>query len=123
MKIEVYKVSVSLRSIIHSYQHVCFILSLRCIWFPSPYGVLFILIRIRGIVLGYDGSNIVSVSLRSIIHSYNTVRNSLKKLLNMRVSVSLRSIIHSYDILEKSKHKLKDRVSVSLRSIIHSYDG
>ena len=36
--------------------------------FPSPYGVLFILIQLNKIY-GKDAS-IVSVSLRSIIHSY-----------------------------------------------------
>ena len=64
----------------------------------------------------------VSVSLRSIIHSYGVSYKEYNNLIGMIVSVSLRSIIHSY---------LKNNfclgvivmiyVSVSLRSIIHSY--
>ena len=68
-----YKVSVSLRSIIHSYNRsdendVKY-------WkngFPSPYGVSFILIYIN---IDVNTSEvIVSVSLRSIIHSYEVKR-------------------------------------------------
>ena len=63
-------VSVSLRSIIHSYdKHVC---------------------RHR------DCCDKVSVSLRSIIHSYVSKARNVFNLLYSEVSVSLRSIIHSY---------------------------
>ena len=87
-------VSVSLRSIIHSY--------------------------LMNIQIKYvrEKKNQVSVSLRSIIHSYQ--HYYLYYICLLRVSVSLRSIIHSYSftnvlvIFEIS-------VSVSLRSIIHSY--
>ena len=84
--------------------------------FPSPYGVSFILINmLKGLVkvgLGfrllteyhsflwqwkaYLGSGlVVSVSLRSIIHSYLS-SIGVMELSRLRVSVSLRSIIHSY---------------------------
>ena len=41
---------------------------------------------------------IVSVSLRSIIHSYTNLDYSLILGVSFKVSVSLRSIIHSYPI-------------------------
>ena len=87
-------VSVSLRSIIHSYYiienqwkawiqklfpspyGVSFILIrliifLKCLvlQFPSPYGVSFILIKLQGRIISVADKG-VSVSLRSIIHSY-----------------------------------------------------
>ena len=68
-------VSVSLRSIIHSYdKHVC---------------------RHR------DCCDKVSVSLRSIIHSYVSKARNVFNLLYSEVSVSLRSIIHSYPMVKK----------------------
>ena len=115
--------------------------------FPSPYGVSFILIiSIAIVVYIFLIKKWVSVSLRSIIHSYfikdikevteyiqfpspygvSFILIQWYKALYPRkiykVSVSLRSIIHSYgrwcinDI-----HQYTDSVSVSLRSIIHSY--
>ena len=38
--------------------------------FPSPYGVIFILTRLNKIIGGIKNVRKVSVSLRSIIHSY-----------------------------------------------------
>ena len=86
--------------------------------FPSPYGVSFILICNAGkdtkIQFRY-----VSVSLRSIIHSYFSNKFSYFSSC-FHVSVSLRSIIHSY-LNNKGVRNTKKIVSVSLRSIIHSY--
>ena len=66
---EEFVVSVSLRSIIHSYFLITGrVLKTDEIEFPSPYGVSFILIQKFDI--GCKDKNIVSVSLRSIIHSY-----------------------------------------------------
>ena len=63
--------------------------------FPSPYGVSFILI----LAIAMDELNAityqVSVSLRSIVHSYSYIKLSLDNSFNS-VSVSLRSIVHSY---------------------------
>ena len=62
--------------------------------FPSPCGVLFILIlRLKGDT--EKNSKGVSVSLRSIIHSYGKLWK-FKLYGDYEVSVSLRSIIHSY---------------------------
>ena len=63
----------------------------------------------------------VSVSLRSIIHSYLKDIKMIQKDNNLVVSVSLRSIIHSYPILLALDTIEYIVVSVSLRSIIHSY--
>ena len=40
----------------------------------------------------------VSISLRSIIHSYNLTCVFIDQLNKFQVSVSLRSIIHSYSL-------------------------
>ena len=61
--------------------------------FPSPYGVLFILIDDIA-KFCKEKNTLVSVSLRSIIHSYGVTKSMIGS--NSRVSVSLRSIIHSY---------------------------
>ena len=61
----------------------------------------------------------VSVSLRSIIHSYGLIRSELLKVnpeFPSPYGVSFILIEYIYKI-----KSLKDRVSVSLRSIIHSY--
>ena len=88
--------------------------------FPSPYGVSFILI-LKKRKEWIDDIN-VSVSLRSIIHSYIGF-SPLNLPHPPTVSVSLRSIIHSYlRIPEKFTKGTKFQVSVSLRSIIHSYE-
>ena len=65
-------VSVSLRSIIHSYAGVDMVQARILGKFPSPYGVSFILINQ---IIYYEHNNYhqVSVSLRSIIHSYQFV--------------------------------------------------
>ena len=64
--------------------------------FPSPYGVSFILILKSKVILMIYVSIIVSVSLRSIIHSYAFKTILLLFIKFSIVSVSLRSIIHSY---------------------------
>ena len=62
--------------------------------FPSPYGVSFILmLYLRSII---RTSMIVSVSLRSIVHSYTTQTQGYANYNITQVSVSLRSIVHSY---------------------------
>ena len=69
----------------------------------------------------YEGPFQVSVSLRSYIHSYKSVKMCNRSLICGFVSVSLRSYIHSYSngIIQRST--FKEQVSVSLRSYIHSY--
>ena len=69
--IDEFKVSVSLRSIIHSYKDLIFqsYNTVIAIMFPSPYGVSFILI-IAPSTEEAQNDIFVSVSLRSIIHSY-----------------------------------------------------
>ena len=72
--------------------------------FPSPYGVLFILI-----LGGFKMKNLekkVSVSLRSIIHSYINGLGGINYIIWL-VSVSLRSIIHSYKLEKSLKRTLK----------------
>ena len=89
-------VSVSLRSIIHSYFYeLLHYLQLLDFEFPSPYGVSFILIDIAEVSHKSEDMWSVSVSLRSIIHSYSPP-DSIIFLIDSIVSVSLRSIIHSY---------------------------
>ena len=72
--------------------------------FPSPYGVLFILISVEMCMFVYLKSEQVSVSLRSIIHSYDNPIHRFKDA-NYYVSVSLRSIIHSYSTIMDPLHK------------------
>ena len=110
-------VSVSLRSIVHSYNSrisiynkvfnsfrllteyrsfLCLTDFIILFWivitFPSPYGVSFILIiHAYPFIIRFS---IVSVSLRSIVHSYPYC--FLRKMILSIVSVSLRSIVHSY---------------------------
>ena len=88
-------VSVSLRSIVHSYDNTLATeLSALYLAFPSPYGVSFILIpEPLSIRLNKD---IVSVSLRSIVHSYKSKSSPIFPYSPSPVSVSLRSIVHSY---------------------------
>ena len=87
--------------------------------FPSPYGVSFILMYD---ILDYQKEieDFVSVSLRSIVHSYNSSL-SFPLSFSTSVSVSLRSIVHSYFIDHILDYGEMIDVSVSLRSIVHSY--
>ena len=96
--IDEFKVSVSLRSIIHSYKDLIFqsYNTVIAIMFPSPYGVSFILINCI-ITYLFNFLHNVSVSLRSIIHSYKMKQLEYVSLQALKVSVSLRSIIHSYN--------------------------
>ena len=98
-------VSVSLRSIIHSYVNGYAInkCTKGIYKFPSPYGVSFILIGRWCINDIHQYTDSVSVSLRSIIHSYIVVYIFLIK--KWWVSVSLRSIIHSY--FKKNIYRIK----------------
>ena len=115
-------VSVSLRSIIHSYFNILNNLTELEMFFkfPSPYGVSFILISWNGI--GTDITEKVSVSLRSIIHSY---KNSFKQynLYNKCYCFRLLTEYHSFLFFGFFGFLLifSPPVSVSLRSIIHSY--
>ena len=88
--------------------------------FPSPYGVSFILILKKNRSDEDVKFKKISVSLRSIIHSYGILGEI--KGVELEISVSLRSIIHSYlgERIRNWKKKLM-KISVSLRSIIHSY--
>ena len=111
-------VSVSLRSIVHSYLSHLQNKYKNRIRFPSLCGVSFILIFWKRIHHKRFYSR-VSVSLRSIIHSYKKWVihwNCLKK-----VSVSLWSIIHSYNCWKQGHKPFKSWVSVSLWNIVHSY--
>ena len=142
------KISVSLRSIIHSYysrkfiqssKFIEFSVSLRSIihsygcnlWryrrrytriFPSPYGVSFILIRTEDGVYLYCRT-INNFRLLTEYHSFLLYTRKINNSCNSRnISVSLRSIIHSYliwNFILSPPFPL--RISVSLRSIIHSY--
>ena len=139
-------VSVSLRSIIHSYEvkildstivilsfpspyGVSFILILfdadnSALWevkFPSPYGVSFILIQNR--TNHHSKSLYVSVSLRSIIHSYFKHTYCYLYIFNKKVFPSPYGV--SFILMEwyYMYQKLTMKVSVSLRSIIHSYSN
>ena len=67
--------------------------------FPSPYGVSFILIR-HAAESDKQYFREVSVSLRSIIHSYSGSIAQPSPTI-FCVSVSLRSIIHSYPMVKK----------------------
>ena len=87
--------------------------------FPSPYGVIFILILLDK-WYSFTCKNIVSVSLWSYIHSY-IVGNLALVIVSICVSVSLWSYIHSYDSVRKTIRRLPVLVSVSLWSYIHSY--
>ena len=136
------EVSVSLQSIIHSYKLKLLQKKLHQIgfrllteyhsflfgttidgWnkfiykFPSPYGVSFILIQKKQDFLGNFQKD-VSVSLRSIIHSYTCYLATT--LLSQIVSVSLRSIIHSYDLTRKSVI-LTTKICFRLLTEYHSF--
>ena len=113
------KVSVSLRSYIHSYWSLAWSETTEAIAFPSPYRVIFILILIP-LSTYTRGLKLVSVSLRSIIHFYLVLWCFEPK--SSQVSVSLWSIVHSYYNKNLGGKKwIEEQVSVSLRSIIHSY--
>ena len=91
-----YDVSVSLRSIIHSYLYYYNIILVSKLQFPSPYGVSFILIVNTGIIQEQRGS-IESFRLLTEYHSFLFYFiNSFIFSIYEKVSVSLRSIIHSY---------------------------
>ena len=91
-------VSVSLRSIIHSYLfnlvNLLNVISIKK--FPSPYGVSFILIR-KWISFRLD-SETIGFRLLTEYHSFLFIISSFVIYSNAfaPVSVSLRSIIHSY---------------------------
>ena len=139
-------VSVSLRSIIHSYLSIKLYGYLKSFLFPSPYGVSFILIEqiltVRLYMQMFPSPYGVSFILMSILFSkrkswrmvwkfpspygvlFILIKLNMKTLQHLKfwVSVSLRSIIHSYILERKIKAKCGlQKLSVSLRSIIHSY--
>ena len=89
------QVSVSLRSIVHSYWLITFDVIPAPTKFPSPYGVSFILIYNTRMVNHIRCYSSVSVSLWSIIHSYMEYMNDFRIGIR-KVSVSLWSYIHSY---------------------------
>ena len=114
-------VSVSLRSIIHSYKFIKISTYKVLKKFPSPYGVSFILIMNFREIKKFLINN--SFRLLTEYHSF-LYENMIYSIENNGyiVSVSLRSIIHSYKLkaLENLRYNFIE-VSVSLRSIIHSY--
>ena len=138
-------VSVSLRSIIHSYSNRTLTNIYIYFKFPSPYGVLFILILGELIYIGKDWdcfrllteyhsflwlqgfSDIIcrvnGFRLLTEYHSFLYTLNAIlvQHLMSGKVSVSLRSIIHSYFQKSLIIGQHHQNVSVSLRSIIHSY--
>ena len=60
----------------------------------------------------------VSVSLRSIIHSYMTKDTTIQSpSLNFRLLTEYHSFLSDW----KFEDEIKPRVSISLQSIIHSY--
>ena len=89
-------VSVSLRSIVHSYTKSSSIVShVIGSMFPSPYGVSFILIDIGDdgwddVMLAFPSPYGVSFILILVIYPHH------HSLTHTTVSVSLRSIVHSY---------------------------
>ena len=91
------QLSVSLRSITHSYNSMESFIANIIRDFPSPYGVSLILIYIDDndySILGHE----LSVSLRSITHSYYLFLNDSSSSIDTTLSVSLRSITHSYQM-------------------------
>ena len=88
--------------------------------FPSPYGVIFILIIKEH---GYDSPNdfCVSVSLRSYIHSY--VLFTIVHLMGVtaEVSVSLRSYIHSYAYQRSNREGIYLPISFRLLTELYSF--
>ena len=90
------EVSVSLRSIIHSYVILSFSNGVNIvIRFPSPYGVSFILINMFLNKTCKELEKFVSVSLRSIIHSYFN-KNSLLDCTIEELSFRLLTEYHSF---------------------------
>ena len=90
--------------------------------FPSPYGVSLILID--KILLDIETNTLPCFRLLTEYHSFLSTYLifSFYWFKFFFVSVSLRSIIHSYIIsINFLKFSLDTLVSVSLRSIIHSY--
>ena len=120
---KIYFVSVSLRSIIHSYKEkIMKSINVTTGMFPSPYGVSFIhsyyFFYFILIVLFCQW---VSVSLRSYIHSYQMFIKFLQGLVihSFRLLTELYSFLHQdYDCIY---YEGPFQVSVSLRSYIHSY--
>ena len=86
--------------------------------FPSPYGVSFILMIFIKILQNLKP--FISVSLRSIIHSY--LRSSwvrIQKLSHFRLLTEYHSFLcDASDLLQYNHCNI---ISVSLRSYIHSY--
>ena len=88
--------------------------------FPSPYGVIFILIIILLIIVTI-WIVIVSVSLRSYIHSYENVFELTEDIVESYSGFRLLTELYSF-LLRKVVYLSKRMgVSVSLRSYIHSY--
>ena len=90
------KVSVSLRSIIHSYKLANFLKVCYHCKFPSPYGVSFILMFVDKVDDAVG--NFISFRLLTEYHSFLYSKNDILNIEidTIIVSVSLRSIIHSY---------------------------
>ena len=92
----VFIVSVSLRSIIHSYLlSINMVIKNTAMKFPSPYGVSFILIL--KVSCWITARNLISFRLLTEYHSflYGEYEYLIEHFIE-KVSVSLRSIIHSY---------------------------
>ena len=112
-------VSVSLRSIIHSY----FMEVVKCqtsekTGFPSPYGVSFIL------MLLLKFSSYFFVSLFPSPYGVSFILINLGKKwdsLNIEVSVSLRSIIHSYIKALQMSIQIRRKESFRLLTEYHSF--
>ena len=118
------QVSVSLRSIIHSYFKKGSIeVKLLDTTFPSPYGVSFILIcswikQLKNLKnLSFPSPYGVSFIL--ILHSIFNDKLKDKKL-GFRLLTEYHSFLYASDLLEYLNCNIYI-VSVSLRSIIHSY--
>ena len=115
-----YKVSVSLRSIVHSYYEDYEYYSRTILQFPSPYGVSFILMWMKDYMKILKLIKRVSVSLRSIVHSYFTKCISYNAVASagFRLLTEYRSFLLDNEYLSEV---FREIVSVSLRSIVHSY--
>ena len=85
--------------------------------FPSPYGVIFILIYGKNVIIMVPKGGFPSPYGVSFI----LIQSELFIKTGIHVSVSLRSYIHSYLLEVKTNNGEHFDVSVSLWSIIHSY--
>ena len=119
-----FRVSVSLRSYIHSYEldNKVSVLLAR-LEFSSPYGVSFIHSFLL-FLLFYFNCFILSMGFRLLTEYHSFLRARCLNLIRLGgrlVSVSLRSYIHSYHVLQLINGLSDNNTSVSLWSIIHSY--